>query len=242
MSKDRWSISRETLRTPVIMLLIFFGIGIWRTLATGKIFFLFSFGYIGAAIALGSFLNRALPKTHILWGRRISQLLIASYLLGYVGLTLRENMEIEGFFIHLLMGVFATATLHYFIAKVVGTFFLNRGWCGWACWTAMVLDLLPWRQPKEGRLRRWGAVRYVHFALSLVVVPFAAVFAFLVGYIVKSLPVARDILWNAGKSTFQSCRDIGSPGHLDPPGAGPTVGWAATPSVSLQLDCVLMSP
>ena len=130
MSKDEWSISRETLQTPVIMLLIFLGIGIWRTLATGKIFFLFNFGYIGAAIALGSFLSHALPKKHILWGRRISQLLIASYLLGYVGFTLRENMQIEGFFLYLLMGVFAAATLHYFIAKVVGTFFLNRGWCG----------------------------------------------------------------------------------------------------------------
>jgi len=172
MSKDRWSISFKTVRTPVIMLLIFVGIGIWRTLATGKIFFLFNFSYIGTAFAVGGFLNNALPKKHILWGRRISQILIASYLLGYVGFTLRENMQIEGFFFYLLMGVFATATLHYFVAKVVGTFALNRGWCGWACWTAMVLDLLPWRQPQEGRLRRLGVARYIHFALSLGLVLF----------------------------------------------------------------------
>ena len=172
MSKDRWSISFKTVRTPVIMLLIFVGIGIWRTLATGKIFFLFNFSYIGTAFAVGGFLNNALPKKHILWGRRISQILIASYLLGYVGFTLRENMQIEGFFFYLLMGVFAAATLHYFVAKVVGTFALNRGWCGWACWTAMVLDLLPWRQPQEGRLRHLGAVRYAHFALSLGLVLF----------------------------------------------------------------------
>jgi len=120
--KNGWNISVKTVRTPVIMLLVFAGIGIWRTLATGKIFFLFYFGYIGMAFAVGGFLNNALPKKHILWGRRISQILIASYLLGYVGFTLREDMQIEGFFFYLLMGVFAAATLHYFIAKVLGTF------------------------------------------------------------------------------------------------------------------------
>ncbi len=170
--KDSWNISFKTVRTPLIMLLIFVGIGIWRYSATGKSFYLFNFGYIGLALAVGGFLNAALPKKHILWGRRISQILIGSYLLGYVGFTLRENMQIEGFFFYLLMGVFGAATLHYFIAKVVGTFFLNRGWCGWACWTAMVLDLLPWRQPQEGRLRGVGAVRYVHFFVSLGLVLF----------------------------------------------------------------------
>jgi polyferredoxin len=70
------------------------------------------------------------------------------------------------------MGIFAGATLHYFIAKVAGTFFLNRGWCGWACWTAMVLDLLPWKRPRYGRLRHLGLVRYVHFGLSLGLVLF----------------------------------------------------------------------
>lgn len=119
------------------------------------------------ALAIGSFLNGALPRKHILWGRRISQILMASYMLGCLGFTLRENMQIEGFFIYLLMGVFAGATLHYLIAKLVGPVFLNRGWCGWLCWTAMVLDLLPWRRPKEGRIRGAGVIRYIHFALSL---------------------------------------------------------------------------
>jgi polyferredoxin len=147
------------------------GIGIWRSVAVGHIFYLLNFGYIGTAIAVGSFLNDALPRKHRQWGRRIAQLLVASYMLGFLGFVNRENMQIEGFFFYLLAGVFAGATLHYFVAKVVGTFLFNRGWCGWACWTAMVLDLLPWRKPR-GRLRRLGVIRYIHFALSLSLVLF----------------------------------------------------------------------
>ena len=167
-SKNGWNISWKTARGPLVFLAIFLAIGIWRYLATGKVFFIFNFGYIGGAIAVGSFLNHAMPRKHVLWGRRISQILVASYFLVYLGVVRRENMQIEGFFFYLLAGVFAAATLHYFIAKVVGTFLLNRGWCGWACWTAMLLDLLPFRRNEAGRLpRRWGYVRYVHFALSL---------------------------------------------------------------------------
>ena len=165
-NKNDWNISAKTLRGPATFVLIFLGIGIWRTIATGKIFFLFNFLYIGTAIAMGFFLNDALPRKHVLWGRRIGQILVALYMLVYLGFMNRENMQIEGFFFYLLMGVFAAATLHYFVAKVAGTFFLNRGWCGWACWTAMVLDLLPWRIPQRGRLRYLGAIRYAHFGFS----------------------------------------------------------------------------
>jgi ferredoxin-type protein NapH len=170
-NENEWDISFKTLKGPLILLAIFLGIGIWRGI-TAHILYLFNFGYIGLAIAAGSFLNDALPRKHKQWGRRIAQILVASYLLGFIGIAYRENMQIEGFFFYLLMGVFAGATLHYFIAKVVGTFILNRGWCGWACWTAMVLDLLPWRKPQNGRVRHLGAIRYVHFALSLGLVLF----------------------------------------------------------------------
>jgi ferredoxin-type protein NapH len=171
-NENGWDISFKTLKMPLIFLLIFLGIGIWRSVAVGHIFYLLNFGYIGISIAVGGFLSDALPRKHRQWGRRIAQILVASYLLGYIGVALRENMQIEGFFFYLLMGVFAGATLHYFVAKVVGTFVLNRGWCGWACWTAMVLDLLPWRKPQNGRLRHLGLVRYVHFGLSLGLVLF----------------------------------------------------------------------
>lgn len=171
-NKNSWSISFETLKIPVILLGIFYSIAIGFTISTGKTFYLFNFGYIGTAIALGAFLNNALPKKHILWGRRIAQILVASYMLIFLGFIKNENMQIEGLFFYLLMGIFGGATIHYMVAKIVGPIFFNRGWCGWACWTAMVIDLLPWKRPREGRLRYLGSVRYLHFFLSLGLILF----------------------------------------------------------------------
>ena len=134
-----------------------------------RVFYIFNFIYIGTSIALGIFLSDALPKKYVLWGRRITQFLVGLYMLGYVGYLRAENMQIEGFFFYLFAGVFAGATLHYFIAKIIGPVIFNRGWCGWACWTAMVLDFLPWRKP-EGRIRNLGVLRYIHFLFSLGIV------------------------------------------------------------------------
>jgi ferredoxin-type protein NapH len=167
---DQWNITTATVLLPVCFTLLFYAIAIWRFSATGSLFYLYNFGYIGTALGLGIFFNSALPKKKQLWGRRIAQLLIGSYMFVFVGFILRENMQIEGFFFYLHMGIFAGATLHYFIAKIGGTLFFGRGWCGWACWTAMILDLFPWRQPKTGRFKRYEAVRYLHFVLSLLLV------------------------------------------------------------------------
>jgi polyferredoxin len=78
--------------------------------------------------------------------------------------------QIEGLFFDLLGGVFAAAVLHYLIAKIAGPLIFGRVWCGWACWTAMVLDLLPYKR-SHGRVPgRWGWLRYVHFGLSFTLV------------------------------------------------------------------------
>ena len=79
--------------------------------------------------------------------------------------------KLEGFFYYLFAGVFAAATLHYFIAKIAGPLIFGRGWCSWACWTAMVLDLLPYKKPSE-RVRKVGIVRYIHFLFSLGLVSY----------------------------------------------------------------------
>lgn len=62
--------------------------------------------------------------------------------LVYLGFLCRENMQIEGFWYYLFLGVFEAATIHYVVAKIFGPLLFGRGWCGYACWTAMVLDLL----------------------------------------------------------------------------------------------------
>lgn len=132
-------------------------------LAKDNLFYLFNFSYIGSAIALGLvLLIRKKP-----YARRIVQLLIGSYMLVYLGLICNENMQIEGFWYYLFTGAFEAATIHYAVAKILGPLLFGRGWCGYACWTAMVLDFLPYRIPKEPR-KRIGWIRYVTFSLSLV--------------------------------------------------------------------------
>ena len=80
-----------------------------------------------------------------------------------------ENMQIEGFWYYLFTGVFEAATIHYAVAKIFGPLLFGRGWCGYACWTAMILDLLPYKTPKAPR-KKFGFVRYIAFALSFLFV------------------------------------------------------------------------
>jgi len=46
-NENGWDISFKTLKMPLIFLLIFLGIGIWRSVAVGHVFYLLNFGYIG---------------------------------------------------------------------------------------------------------------------------------------------------------------------------------------------------
>ena len=101
--------------------------------------------------------------------RRVVQLLVGLYMLVYLGVICRENMQIEGFWYYLFTGVFEAATIHYAVAKIFGPLLFGRGWCGYACWTAMVLDFLPWKTPSAPR-RKFGWIRYVAFAASLLFV------------------------------------------------------------------------
>ena len=163
---------------PVMMILIFEAIAITLWLTKDNIFYLFNFSYIGCSIALGMFLFIRRYKH----ARRIVQLLVGSYMLVYLGLICNENMQIEGFWYYLFTSVFEAATIHYAVAKIFGPLIFGRGWCGYACWTAMVLDFLPYKVPQQPR-KKIGWIRYIVFALSLVFV--ATLFLTHVGNIEK---------------------------------------------------------
>lgn len=149
----------------VIMLLIFEAVAVTLWLTKDNIFYLFNFSYIGSALALALFLYTKRFKH----ARRVAQLLVGSYMLVYLGVISNENMQLEGFWYYLFTGVFEAATIHYAVAKIFGPLLFGRGWCGYACWTAMVLDLLPWKQPKEPR-KKLGFIRYITFGLALAFV------------------------------------------------------------------------
>lgn len=150
---------------PLIMLVVFESVAVALWLALDNIFYLFNFTYIGGCLALGLFLYIRKYRH----ARLVVQLAVGLYMLVYLGLIDRENMQIEGFWYYLFLGVFEAATIHYAVAKIVGPLLFGRGWCGYACWTAMVLDLLPYKRGNAPR-RRLGFIRYIVFAASLLFV------------------------------------------------------------------------
>ena len=158
------------LIVPGVVMVAFVTLGIvgWRS--SGEFMALFFFGYIGLAVGVGLGLYAALPKNKKPLGRRLSLFLVGTFLIGFAAIYNGENMQLEGVFFGLLGGVYQAAVVHYLIAKIFGPMLFGRIWCGWACWTVMVLDLLPFKRP-SGRLpRKWGRARYAHFALSMALV------------------------------------------------------------------------
>ncbi len=78
----------------------------------------------------------------------------------------------------MLTGFFTGAFVHYAIAKLFGPLVFSRGFCGYACWTAMVLDFFPWKRP-DGRVKGAGKYRYIHFfAASALVAALLYIFRF----------------------------------------------------------------
>ena len=161
---------------PLLMLTIFETVAVTLWLTKDNLFYLFNFSYIGTSIALGLFLFANQVKC----ARRVVQFLVGTYMLVYLGLISNENMQIEGFWYYLFTGVFEAATIHYAVAKIFGPLLFGRGWCGYACWTAMILDLLPWKVPRGPR-KPYGWLRYVTFALAFAFV--AALFVLHVGHL-----------------------------------------------------------
>ena len=157
-----------------MILIIFETVAVTLWLTKNNLFYLFNFSYIGLSISLGMFLFIRKYKH----ARRIVQLLVGLYMLVYLGLICNENMQIEGFWYYLFTGVFEAATIHYAVAKIFGPLIFGRGWCGYACWTAMVLDFLPYKVPEQPR-KKIGWIRYITFTVSLAFV--AALFLAKVG-------------------------------------------------------------
>ena len=177
-------------------------VGLW--LALDNLFYLLNFTYIGSAIAVGLALYAAKWK----YARNAVQFAVGLYMLVYLGLICRENMQIEGFWYYLFLGVFEAAVIHYAVAKIFGPLVFGRGWCGYACWTAMVLDLLPYKRPELPR-KRWGYVSSIVFCVSLLYV--AALFLLHVPDLERvmwaSFIVGNLVYYAVGIALAYICRD-----------------------------------
>ncbi len=189
---------------PIAMFIIFETVAVTLWLTMDNLFYLLNFSYIGMSIALGIFLFIR-KYQH---ARRITQLLVGLYMLLYLGLICHENMQIEGFWYYLFTGVFEAATIHYAVAKIFGPLVFGRGWCGYACWTAMVLDFLPYKTPQSPR-KTFGWIRYFTFAMSFAFV--AALFLAHVGHIETimfwSFIIGNILYYTVGILLAFACKD-----------------------------------
>lgn len=130
------------------------------------------YSYIAGSVAFGLTLYFTLNKLDQLLRRRLVLFLLGTSLFGAAAFRdpIHALFQIEGLFFDLFSGVLWAAVIHYLIAKIIGPVIFGRVWCGWACWTAMLLDQLPYKR-SPGRLPgRWGWLRYVHFGLSCTLV------------------------------------------------------------------------
>jgi len=112
--------------------------------------FFFVFIPIGLSVSIGFFLSIYYKNPDL--GRKISLSIISLVFLVFLGIMQRENMQIEETVIYLAYfistGIFTRVLIHYAIAKVFGPLIWGRGYCGWACYTAALLEWLPIKENK----------------------------------------------------------------------------------------------
>jgi len=150
-------------KIPIGLFIFFELVGILFTVIHHQTFFIFNFSYIGFFVSLTVGLMTAGKKN----ARLFSEWAVGLYMLVFLGFINRENMQIEGFFFFAMMGIFMAAVIHYAVAKIAGPLIFGRAWCAYACWTAMVLDILPYKTPKKQPVKYLGFLRIGIFALSL---------------------------------------------------------------------------
>ena len=85
---------------------------LWQT--QHNLFYLFNFSYIGTCLAAGLLLYQHKWK----YARNAVQFAVGLYMLVYLGILSRENMQLEGFWYYLFSGVFEAAVIHYLVAKI----------------------------------------------------------------------------------------------------------------------------
>lgn len=114
--------------------------------------------------------------------RMVNLFLLTILLFGMASVLGRQNLQLEGLFFYALTGTFGGVIVHYSVGKILGPILSGRTWCSWGCWTAFILDLMPFKQSKgwkSGNKKKLKYLKYVHFLSSLVLI---AVLIFVMNY------------------------------------------------------------
>lgn len=155
------------IKKPIAIFSFFLILSIIAFYASSRIILLFNLLYIGALVSVGVYLYSN-NSPHF---RNVIQLGIGLFIFVVLGLALKQNLQLSGFFYYLFLGMFQAAVMHYTFAKILGPFLFGRAWCGYACWTAMFLDLLPFKVPKSHeRVENLGLLRYFIFVSTFIIV------------------------------------------------------------------------
>ena len=91
----------------------------------------------------------------------------------------RVNLDLEGFFMLLFLGTAGAAIGHTLVTVILGPLFFGRFLCGWGCWRAMILELLPIRHSAGRRRGEWDLLPFLGLALSIGA---AAALVFILGH------------------------------------------------------------
>ncbi|MCK9209713.1 MAG: hypothetical protein M0P61_02630 [Ignavibacteriaceae bacterium] len=161
---------RNYIVAPVVVLSFFLILSLATYLIENDLFLSINYFYIGFFTSLGMIVYSTLSKKRRLIGVRLSLIMISVAMFFGMGVFGRINGQVEGFFFYLFAGVYSGTVTHYLVAKILGPIILNRGWCGWGCWTMVVLDFLPYRKGRTKLPSKFGWIRYLHFAMSLTLV------------------------------------------------------------------------
>lgn len=160
----------QRFRIPFIIVLVGWALAFKIWYATGDRLAALFVAYLGLFAGAGIGVYVAQPPIRRPQARRPILLMVGGLLLLVALVSDHGNMQIEGLFFGVLTGVAPYIILHYALAKVFGPLVFGRVWCGWACWFAMVLDLLPYPYSRYRIPGRWGWLRYAHFGISLLIV------------------------------------------------------------------------
>ena len=126
------------------------------------------FGAFAVIWAAGMGTFAVLPGRGKSIARGAAMFLVGSFILVLAGLLGRNNFQIEGFFFQMFSGTLSGVIVHFAVGKILGPVVTGRAWCGWGCWTGMVLDWLPYRGGAVWRGRTLARLRALHFALALL--------------------------------------------------------------------------
>lgn len=161
----------KTIINCLLPAFIGIAIGVLLRIFAGWWGFLIVFPWIGLSITFGCLLGIRKKGIKKDIGRRICLLMIAPLFLVFLGICQRENLQLEEFVFYFLLflqtGLIIRVFVHFCIAKVFGPLIWGRGFCGWACWTAALLEWLPIKENRKiaPQLTHY---RYLALAISLL--------------------------------------------------------------------------